>query len=109
MPSGNGFVGRDTGIRVIPQTRSCQMSSDNPQTDQLEDSQLLSDLLSSPGKLDRIADLVAQGEFPFPGDLDADELNRLAVAVRERQRRRLVKFIARSIALEIWRETDRDE
>lgn len=51
--------------------------------------------------LERVADLAASGDVPFPEDLPADQLLQLAAMVRERRRYRLVQFIARAIAHDI--------
>lgn len=58
-------------------------------------------ILSSSGKLEMMADLVANGEFPFPKDIPAEQYIQLVTEVGIRRRKRLVKFIARSIAREI--------
>ncbi len=55
----------------------------------------------SPTDLCRLAELVAAGEFPLPGDLARDSLERLVRDVRRLRRERLVKHIARAIALDI--------
>lgn len=60
-------------------------------------------------QLDHLAQLVAAGELPFPTGLAAELVVRLAVEVRERRRRRLVQFIARSIAESIFVGVDREE
>ena len=59
--------------------------------------------LQSPEQLVRLADLVASGELPLPTDLHSDQLEHLAREVRQRRRRRLVRFIARTLALDIHR------
>lgn len=79
------------------------MSSKNIPQDQFSESQKYVDLLSTPEKLDQVANMVAQGEFPFPIGLAPDQVEQLAIEVRKRRRRRLVQFIARSIAQDIWR------
>lgn len=56
--------------------------------------------------LGRIADLVSCGDLPFPGNLPTSQLSQLAAMVRERRRRRLIRFIARSIALSIRDEIE---
>jgi hypothetical protein len=53
---------------------------------------------SFPGRLDRIADLVATGELLIPDGLTPDQITTLAANVRQRRRRRLVRYIARLIA-----------
>lgn len=58
-------------------------------------------------RLARLADLVADGEAGVPGGLEpADEL-RLETMVRDRLRARLVRFIARQVALDIHRDAGR--
>ncbi len=57
----------------------------------------------SPEQLVRLANLVASGEVPLPADLHPDQLEHLAREVRQQRRRRLVQFIARTIALDIHR------
>lgn len=54
-------------------------------------------------QLDRWADLVAAGESPFPSGLADQDERQLVELVRRRRRARLVQFIARVIAREIWR------
>ena len=85
------------------------MTSQDTRRDQLSEIQTYADLISSPEKLDQVAGLVARGELPFPTGLAPDQVHRLAVEVRERRRRRLVKFIARSIAQKICRSVERLE
>lgn len=65
------------------------------------------DLLSTPEKLDRVAKLVAEGEFPFPTGLSHEQQILLATEVRNRRHQRLVKFIARSIARDLWQKIKR--
>ncbi|QDT93585.1 hypothetical protein [Gimesia algae] len=65
------------------------------------------DLLSTPEKLDRVANLIAEGEFPFPTGLSPDQQFLLATEVRKRRHQRLVKFIARSIARDLWQNIER--
>ena len=64
------------------------------------------DLLSTPEKLDRVANLIAEGEFPFPTGLSPDQQVLLATEVRKRRHQRLVKFIARSIARDLWQKIE---
>lgn len=78
-------------------------------SDQFSEPDKYNDLLSTPEKLDQVARIVAQGEFPFPTGLTSDQAAQLATEVRKRRRRRLVKFIARSIAQEIWRSIEQDD
>lgn len=52
--------------------------------------------------LDRIARLVADGELPLPQDLATEDFDWLVKKVRKLRRRRLVRFIARAIAFDIW-------
>ena len=85
------------------------MTSHDTRRDQLSEIQTYADPISSPEKLDQVADLVARGELPFPAGLAPDQVYRLAVEVRERRRRRLVQFIARSIAQKICRRVERLE
>ncbi|WP_339735852.1 hypothetical protein [uncultured Gimesia sp.] len=59
------------------------------------------DLISTPEKLDRVANLIAEGEFPFPTDIPPDQQTILAAEVRKRRHQRLVKFICRLIAKEL--------
>lgn len=66
------------------------------------------DLISTPEKLDRVSKLVAEGEFPFPTGLSPDQQVLLETEVRKRRQQRLVKFIARSIARELWQKIKRD-
>ena len=54
-------------------------------------------------RLDRLADLVADGEVDFPAGLGPADAARLTVLVRRRLRDRLVRYIARQIALDIHR------
>lgn len=61
------------------------------------------ELSPTPEQLDRVAQLVASGEVAFSAGLSAAQTDRLAKIVREHRRRRLVQFIARSIARDICR------
>jgi len=54
-------------------------------------------------QLARWAELIAGGEAHFPGSLGRDQQRHLLELVRQRRRSRLVQFIARAIAQEIWR------
>lgn len=65
------------------------------------------DLISTPEKLDRVTKLVAEGEFSFPTGLAPDQQVLLATEVRKRRQQRLVKFIARSVARELWQKIKR--
>lgn len=60
-------------------------------------------------QLSRLAELVASGELPLPSDLSADELDELVRNVRVRRRRRLFRYIARAIALDIHRSREYSE
>lgn len=51
--------------------------------------------------LERWAQLIADGEVSFPGDLAPERAEILRRKVRECMRRRLMRFIARRIAKEI--------
>ena len=51
----------------------------------------------------RLAEQIADGHLPFPKNLDANETCRLAEMVRDNRRTRLVKFLARQIAIDIAR------
>ncbi len=55
--------------------------------------------------LNRLANQIAIGLVPFPNDLEAEDSNRIAAAVRERRRSQLVKFLARQVAIHIARAT----
>ncbi len=57
-------------------------------------------------QLARWAELVANGETPFPKGLTRDQGHRLLELVCQRRRARLVQFIARAIAQEIWRRRE---
>lgn len=48
-----------------------------------------------------LAQLIADGEIPFPMDRQAHERRRLVVLVRERRRRRLIEYLAQQIARSI--------
>ena len=85
------------------------MTGHETQQDQFSEVQSYAELLSSPKKLDQVAGLVAHGELHFPVGLAPDQVYRLAVEVRERRRRRLVQFIAQSIAQTIYRSVERLE
>jgi hypothetical protein len=58
-------------------------------------------------QLARLADLIAAGETEVPGGLDRADASRLEALVRARLRARLVRFIARQIALDIHRDAGR--
>lgn len=55
--------------------------------------------------LERYAQLVADGEVPFPSDLPAAQAAQLEVLVRALLRERLVTYIARQIAWELANES----
>ena len=61
---------------------------------------------ATPEQLMRLAQLVANGELPFPTNLPAERSQRLLVEVQQRRRRKLVKYIARMIALDIQRSRE---
>jgi hypothetical protein len=64
------------------------------------------DLLSTPEKLQSVADLIANGEFPFPSGLSTEQRIQLGTEVSKRRYQRLVKYIARSIAQDIRQEIE---
>lgn len=101
MPKGGDLVGRTTGICGTSSLKEPHMPSKDIPLNQFSESQKYVDLLSTPEKLDRVANIVAQGEFPFPTDLAPDQAEQLANEVRKRRYRRLVQYIARSIAMDI--------
>src|SRR4051812_40801406 len=55
------------------------------------------------------AQLIADGEIPFPAGLGNDEEARLACDVAQRRRIRLINYIARIIALDIHRSSAPDD
>ncbi len=55
-------------------------------------------------QLNRWAELVATGEAGFPDNLLKADEAALCRQVRQRRRDRLIRFVARAIAREIWRE-----
>src|SRR5262249_50888357 len=57
----------------------------------------------SEGEIDRWADLIADGQASFPADLPPIDQDRLRAAVQRRRRNRLVRHIARAIALDLRR------
>ncbi len=59
-----------------------------------------------PEQLGRLAELVASGELSLPVDLPPDQLELLVRKVRQRRRRRLVRFIADAIAMDIHRSRE---
>ena len=64
------------------------------------------DVSPTPEQFNRVAELVANGELPFPEDLSAERSHRLLNEVQQRRRCRLVKFIAHTIAMDILRSRD---
>lgn len=52
-------------------------------------------------QLERWAELIASGETPFPENLGARDSETLLAMVRSRRRQRLVRFIAREIAIHV--------
>ena len=60
-------------------------------------------LAATPEQLMRLAQLVADGELPFPGNLPLERKQRLLSEVQRRRRDRLVHYIARAIAEDILR------
>jgi hypothetical protein len=59
---------------------------------------------ATPEQLMRLAQLVADGELPFPGNLPLERKQRLLSEVQRRRRDRLVRHVARAIAEDILRE-----
>ena len=57
--------------------------------------------------LDRLAQLVANGQVDLPLALSRPELAQLVDEVRERRRRSLLKYVARCIATDIERSAHR--
>ena len=55
----------------------------------------------------RLAELVATGEVPVPADLDRGQLRRLLAEVARHRRDRLVRYIARAIAMDIHQADER--
>jgi len=53
--------------------------------------------------LDRLAVLVTNGELPIPDGLEAADRQWLLEQVAEKRQRQLVRYIARAIALDIYR------
>src|SRR5690242_15647635 len=71
----------------------------------------ISEAVTGPGgpvDRQRWAQLVADGEIPFPKGLDPAEEIELAQEVARRRRIRLLKFIARTIAVDIYRTSGRE-
>ena len=64
------------------------------------------DISPTQKQLDHVAELVANGELPFPEALPTERSHRLLNEVQQRRRRRLVKFIAHTIAMDILRSRD---
>ncbi len=60
-------------------------------------------------RLPQIAEMIADGEIPIPVDWPDSHLHPLLDLVHAARRRRLVHFIARTIASEIRREARRRE
>ena len=46
----------------------------------------------------RLAELIGNGEIPFPNDMAATKRSKLAALVRERRRLQLVHFLAQQVA-----------
>lgn len=59
--------------------------------------------------LDRLADLVAEGQAELPSGLDPQEQEPLVQLVRQRLRHRLVHYLARQIALDLHRRASLTE
>lgn len=57
-------------------------------------------------QLERLADLIANGEVPIEEALAIDNQSMLIVEIARRRQSRLLKFIARSIALDIARSRE---
>lgn len=77
------------------------MSSQKPIKRDLEHNETTP--LSEPVDLRRWAQLIANGELPFPTHLSASEFDRLAVEVSRLRRTRLIRYIARAIASDFER------
>ena len=60
-------------------------------------------LVATPEQRMHLAQLVADGELPFPGDLPLELEQQLLSEVQRRRRERLVRHIARAIAEDILR------
>ena len=63
----------------------------------------------SPEQLACLAEMVVEGAVEFPGNFAAGDEARLVMLVRQRLRTRLVRFLARQIALDIYREAEQLE
>ena len=55
------------------------------------------------GQIEKLAELVANGECPLPSELPVEDLAKLMVGVARRRRTQLVQFIASTIAHDIAR------
>jgi len=51
-----------------------------------------------------LAELISVGEARFPKGLSPAVEQQLGQAIREHRRRRLIQFIGRAVAREIWRQ-----
>ena len=56
--------------------------------------------------LDRWAKLIAEGEVPFPTELSSLTQEMLAKKISQNRRHRLLRFIARAIAMDIHRSRE---
>jgi hypothetical protein len=59
--------------------------------------------LRTPEDVSRWADAIAAGQISFPGELDQERARVLACEVGRRRRLRLIRFIGRAIAHDIFR------
>jgi hypothetical protein len=57
----------------------------------------------------RLADLIAAGQADCPGGLPDEDLERLVRLVRQRLRQRLLRYLARQIALDLHRQAGPQE
>jgi len=57
--------------------------------------------------LQKLSQLIANGEHPFPTEIDRESQTRLANLVRQHRRSSLMDFFAKQIAAEIHRHNNR--
>ena len=60
-------------------------------------------------QIGKLAELIADGRYPYPEDLGPEDDKRLQVQVRHRLRERLLRFITRAIARHLQRESRKSE
>lgn len=93
---------------MTPKTQTNQIGDDSPVQSRCgSNNQGMATSGRASGALDRLAKLVADGEATFPQDMSPEDLRLLVSKTRKLRRGRLVRFIARVIALDMKQSQER--